>query len=166
MEAIKTINLTKKYKDLTAVDDVNLQIEQGELFALLGVNGAGKSTMVKMLSCLTRPTGGDAFVGGHSILREEAKVKAMIGVSPQETAVAENLSVKENLELICGIYGYSTEQTDARIKDLSSQFHLQDVLGKRAYKLSGGWKRKSAFAWRLSASPKSSSLTNPPWAWM
>ena len=161
MEAIKTINLTKKYKDLIAVDDVNLQIEQGELFALLGVNGAGKSTMVKMLSCLTRPTGGDAFVGGHSILREEAKVKAMTGVSPQETAVAENLSVKENLELICGIYGYSTEQTDARIKALSSQFHLQDVLGKRACKLSGGWKRKVSICMALISQPKILFLDEP-----
>ena len=110
MEAINTINLTKKYKDLVAVDQLNLQIEQGELFSLLGVNGAGKTTTIKMLSCLTKPTSGDAFVGGASIVRDELNVKRVIGVSPQETAVAPNLSVKENLELMCGIHGFSKEK--------------------------------------------------------
>ena len=111
MAAIKAINLTKKYKDLTAVDNLNLQIEQGELFSLLGVNGAGKTTAIKMLSCLTKPTSGDAYVGGSSIVKNEASVKSIIGVSPQETAVAPNLSVKENLELMCGIHGFSKEKS-------------------------------------------------------
>ena len=111
MLAIKTIDLTKKYKDLTAVDRLNLEIEQGELFSLLGINGAGKTTAIKMLSCLTRPTGGDALVLGSSIVENSEEVKAVIGVSPQETAVAPNLTVKENLELICGIHGFSKEKT-------------------------------------------------------
>ena len=100
MEAIKTVKLTKTYKDLTAVDQLDLAVEQGELFSLLGVNGAGKTTTIKMLSCLTKPTSGDAFLSGNSILSNTADVKKLIGVSPQETAVAPNLSVKENLELM------------------------------------------------------------------
>lgn len=109
MDAIKIVNLTKCYKDLTAVDKLNLQINQGELFSLLGINGAGKTTTIKMLSCLTSPTSGDAYIGGYSITGEELQVKGMIGVSPQETAVAPNLSVKENLELICTLHGFSKE---------------------------------------------------------
>ena len=94
MEVINTVNLTKKYKNLVAVDKLNLQIEHGELFSLLGVNGAGKTTTIKILSCLIKPTSGDAFVLGNSIVSDELKVKRVIGVSPQETAVAPNLSVK------------------------------------------------------------------------
>ena len=109
MDAIRTVNLTKKYKDVVAVDNLNLQITQGELFSLLGVNGAGKTTTIKMLSGLTKPTGGDALVGGFSIIAESSQIKRLIGVSPQETAVAPNLTVKENLELICGIHGFSKE---------------------------------------------------------
>ena len=106
MQAIKTIELVKRYKNIIAVDKLNLEIRQGELFSLLGVNGAGKTTTIKMLSCLTRPTDGDAVVGGYSITKESEQVKRLIGVSPQETAVAPNLSVKENLELICGVHGF------------------------------------------------------------
>ena len=111
MYAIKTANLGKRYKDVTAVDRLNLDIRRGELFSLLGVNGAGKTTTIKMLSCLARPTEGDAAVGGFSIVKEPERVKTLIGVSPQETAVAPNLSVEENLELICGIHGFSREKT-------------------------------------------------------
>ena len=107
MQAIKTTALVKRYKDLVAVDQLDLEVRQGELFSLLGVNGAGNTTTIKMLSCLTRPTGGDAFVGGYSVTKEPERVKMLIGVSPQETAVAPNLSVTENLELICGIHGFS-----------------------------------------------------------
>ena len=107
MQAIIARSLVKQYKTLTAVDNLNLEIRQGELFSLLGVNGAGKTTVIKMLSCLTKPTGGDAIVGGYSISKDAEQVKRLIGVSPQETAVAPNLSVKENMELICGIHGFS-----------------------------------------------------------
>ena len=124
MQEIKTIELVKQYKNLTAVDKLNLEIRQVELFSLLGVNGAGKTTVMKMLSCLTKPTDGDAIVGGYSITKEPEQVKRLIGVSPQETAVASNLSVKENLELICGIHGFSKEKTKAKIQELSEQFSL------------------------------------------
>ena len=161
MIAIKTIDLTKKYKDLVAVDQLNLQIEEGELFSLLGVNGAGKTTALKMLSCLTQPTSGDALVGGHSVIQSPTDVKAMIGVSPQETAVAPNLSVKENLALICGIHGFSKEQTQTKIRELSDQFDLQSVLSKKAGKLSGGWQRRVSIAMALISQPKVLFLDEP-----
>ena len=115
MQAIKTMGLVKQYKNLRAVDKLDLEIEQGELFSLLGVNGAGKTTTIKMLTCLTKPSDGDAIVGGYSIIKRPEKVKQLIGVSPQETAVASNLSVKENLELICGIHGFSKEKTEEKM---------------------------------------------------
>ena len=161
MQAIQTIGLVKQYKALTAVDQLNLEIRQGELFSLLGVNGAGKTTAIKMLSCLTNPTAGDAFVGGYSITKESQKVKALIGVSPQETAVAPNLSVKENLELICGIHRFSKETTKERIQDLSQQFSLEEVLHRKAGKLSGGFQRRVSIAMALISQPQILFLDEP-----
>ena len=161
MQAIKTTRLVKRYKNLTAVDRLCLDIRQGELFSLLGVNGAGKTTTIKMLSCLTKPTGGDAIVGGYSITKEPEKVKRLIGVSPQETAVAPNLSVKENLELICGIHGFSKEKTKAKIRELSEQFSLDSVLQRKAGKLSGGWQRRVSIAMALISEPKILFLDEP-----
>ena len=161
MQAIKTTKLVKRYKDLTAVDQLDLEISQGELFSLLGVNGAGKTTAIKMLSCLTKPTSGEAAVGGYSITKEPEQVKRLIGVSPQETAVAPNLSVEENLELICGIHGFSREKTQAKINELSAQFHLDSVLKRKAGKLSGGWQRRVSIAMALISEPQILFLDEP-----
>jgi ABC-2 type transport system ATP-binding protein len=161
MQEIKTTRLVKQYKNLTAVDKLDLEILQGELFSLLGVNGAGKTTAIKMLSCLTKPTSGDAIVGGYSITKEPEQVKRLIGVSPQETAVAPNLSVKENLELICGIHGFSKEKTVAKIQELSDQFSLGSVLLRKAGKLSGGWQRRVSIAMALISEPKILFLDEP-----
>ena len=161
MQAIKTTGLVKRYGRITAVDGLNLEICEGELFSLLGVNGAGKSTTVRMLSCLSKPTEGDAFVGGYSVTREPEKVKALIGVSPQETAVAPNLSVRENLELICGIHGFSKEKTAEKIGELSEQFSLDSILSRRACKLSGGWQRRVSIAMALISEPKILFLDEP-----
>lgn len=161
MHAIKTQELVKQYKTITAVDGLNLEICQGELFSLLGVNGAGKTTAIKMLSCLTRPTAGDAAVGGRSIIREPEQVKRLIGVSPQETAVAPNLSVQENLELICGIHGFSKGKTKEKIRELSRQFSLDSVLLRKAGKLSGGWQRRVSIAMALISEPKILFLDEP-----
>ena len=161
MPAIQTIGLTKQYKNLTAVDNLNLEIGQGELFSLLGINGAGKTTTIKMLSCLTKPTGGDALVGGYSVSKQPEQVKRLIGVSPQETAVAPNLSVKENLELICGIHGFSEEKTEGKIRELSEQFALDAVLRRKAGKLSGGWQRRVSIAMALISQPQILFLDEP-----
>ena len=161
MQEIKTVGLVKKYKNLTAVNKLNLEIHQGELFSLLGVNGAGKTTTIKMITCITKPTDGDAFVEGYSVTKQSEQVKRLIGVSPQETAVAPNLSVKENLELICGIHGFSKEKTKIRIKELSEQFTLDAVLGRKAGKLSGGWQRRVSIAMALISEPKILFLDEP-----
>ena len=161
MQAIKTIALTKRYKELTAVDKLDMEICRGELFSLLGVNGAGKTTAIKMLSGLTRPTAGDALVGGFSIGKEPEQVKRLIGVSPQETAVAPNLSVKENLELICGIHGFSGKKTEEKIRELTEQFSLDAVLQRRAGKLSGGWQRRVSIAMALISEPQILFLDEP-----
>ena len=161
MQAIRTMELVKQYKNLTAVDKLHLEIEQGELFSLLGINGAGKTTTIKMLSCLTKPTSGDAIVGGYSITKEPEQVKRLIGVSPQATAVAPNLSVKENLELICGIHGFSKEKTEAKIRELDRQFTLDAVLLKKAGKLSGGWQRRVSIVMALISEPQILFLDEP-----
>ena len=161
MQAIKTIGLVKKYKHLTAVDTLHLEIQQGELFSLLGVNGAGKTTTIKMLTGLTPPTEGEAFVGGYSITKESEQIKRLIGVSPQETAIAPNLSVKENLELICGIHGFSKNEIAKKIEKLSQQFTLDTVLYRKAGKLSGGWQRRVSIAMALISDPKILFLDEP-----
>ena len=161
MWAIQTVGLSKQYKGLTAVDGIDLNIGQGELFSLLGVNGAGKTTTIKMLTCLTKPLAGDALVGGYSIIKEPERVKQLIGVSPQETAVAPNLSVKENLELICGIHGFSKEKTTEKIRALSGQFGLGSVLQRKAGKLSGGWQRRVSIAMALICEPQILFLDEP-----
>lgn len=161
MQEIRTINLSKQYKDVMAVDDLNLEIRQGELFSLLGVNGAGKTTTIKMLTGLTKPSGGEALVAGYSIMKEAEKVKQLIGVSPQETAVAPNLTVEENLELICGIHSFSKEKTKQRIEELSKQFELRTVLRRKAGELSGGFKRRVSIAMALISEPEILFLDEP-----
>lgn len=161
MPAIKTVNLSKQYKNITAVDYMNLEINHGELFALLGVNGAGKTTAIKMLSGLTQPTGGDGYICGYSIKTQSQKVKKMIGVSPQETAVAPNLTVKENLQLICGIYGFSKDKTNAKTTALCQQLGLHSILHRKAGKLSGGYQRRLSIAMALICEPKILFLDEP-----
>ena len=161
MHAIQTTALTKRYKELTAVDGLDLEIRRGELYALLGVNGAGKTTAIRLLTGLTRPTSGDALVGGYSITKEREQVKRRIGVAPQETAIAPNLTVKENLELICGIYGFSKAKTASKIEELTDQFSLDSVLMRRAGKLSGGWQRRVSIAMALISEPELLFLDEP-----
>lgn len=161
MEAIKTFNLTKKYKDIVAVDNLNLTINKGELFSLLGINGAGKTTTIKMLSCLTKPSKGDAFIEGNSIITQQDKIKKIIGISPQENAIAPNLTVRENLELMCGIYNIEKEKIKEKILNFSELFKLTEVLNKKASKLSGGFKRRVSIAMALIADPKILFLDEP-----
>ena len=161
MEAIKTVSLTKRYSDVLAVDSLNLSVEQGELFALLGVNGAGKTTTIKMLSGLTIPTEGNAFLNGKSVISEPDEVKRLIAVSPQETAVAPGLSVKENLELMAGVHGLSRAGRDEKVRELSERLGLEKVMNKKAGKLSGGWQRRLSIGMALVSEPQILFLDEP-----
>ena len=161
MNAIEAKGLVKRYKNITAVDGLDLKIKRGELYALLGVNGAGKTTAIKILSCLTTPSHGDASVGGYSIRKEPRQVRALIGVSPQESAVAPNLTVRENLELMARIHGFSGEKTRDKITELTTQFTLQSVLERKAGKLSGGWQRRVSIAMALISQPQILFLDEP-----
>ena len=161
MDAIRIDGLTKKYKDVIAVDNLSLSIQKGELFSLLGVNGAGKTTTIKMLSCLTLPTSGDAFLNGKSICKDTNAVKSLIAVSPQETAVAPGLSVRENLALMCGVHGFTTNKQDAKIAELTEMLGLEPVSKKKAGKLSGGWQRRLSIAMALISEPEILFLDEP-----
>ena len=161
MEAIKIVDISKKYKDVVAVDELSLSIEEGELFSLLGLNGAGKTTTIKMLSCLTKPSGGEAFLLGKSITKDCREAKSLIAVSPQETAVAPGLSVRENLELMCGVHGFSKEKRNAKIRELSELLGLNSVSTKRARGLSGGFQRRLSIAMALISDPKILFLDEP-----
>lgn len=161
MTAIKITNLSKTYKTKKAVDNLNLTVNKGELLALLGVNGAGKTTIIKMLSCLTKPSNGDAVLLGNSILDSPIKVKEIINVSPQETAVAPNLSVRENLELICGIYGYDSKKAREKTDKIINEFSLIEIENDKAKTLSGGWQRRLSIAMALITEPKILFLDEP-----
>lgn len=161
MDAVRIEGLTKRYKDVTAVDNLSLTVKNGELMSLLGVNGAGKTTLIKMLSCLARPTTGEAFLNGKSIISESNDVKRMIAVSPQETAVASGLSVRENLELMCGIYGFDREKRESKIKELTELLDLSSVIHKKSGKLSGGWQRRLSIAMALISEPEILFLDEP-----
>lgn len=146
---------------MTAVDSLCLTVLKGELFSLLGVNGAGKTTTVKMLTCLTRPTSGDAELFSKSIVRESDEVKKLIGVSPQETAVAPNLTVRENMEFMCKIHGFKKDKTKCKINEMIEIFDLKDVLSKKAGKLSGGWQRRLSIALGIITEPEILFLDEP-----
>ena len=144
MIAIKTKKLTKKFKDKVAVNEVDLNIKRGEIFALLGVNGAGKTTTIKMLSGLILPTSGEIIIENMNMKKDVFKIKEILNVSPQETAIAPNLTVKENLEFMAGVY--QIKDKEKKINELIKQFKLDDVLNKKAKTLSGGWQRKVSVA--------------------
>ena len=161
MAAIKTDNLTKVYKDVVAVDNLNLEIEEGELFALLGVNGAGKTTTIKMLSTLTKPTSGEAYVFGYSVQNESDKIKEIIDISMQETAIARKLTVEENIEFYARLSGQSKSEIKATKAYILKTFELNQVAKKAAAKLSGGWQRKLSIALALVTNPKILFLDEP-----
>lgn len=161
MDAIKTIDLTKRYGDLIAVDNLNLTIKEGELFGLLGLNGAGKTTTIKMLSCLLASTSGDALVNNLSINKESNDIKKIINVSPQETAVAPNLTVKENLLFISEIYGFNEFEALKKSDEMCKKFKLESVYNKKAKKLSGGIMRRLSIAMSLITDPKILFLDEP-----
>lgn len=160
MDAIKAVNLTKKYKDKTAVDGINLTVKEGECLALLGVNGAGKTSTLRMLSCLSTPTEGEAEIMGFSIKSEKDQVKKLVGISTQDTAIAENLTVEENLYFMAGLY-LDKDNMENRVEKMIEMFHLEEVRTKRGKTLSGGWKRKISIAMAIIGEPKVLFLDEP-----
>ncbi len=161
MYAIETKGLTKKYKDVTAVDGLDLRVNKGELFSLLGLNGAGKTTTIKILTCLTEKTAGKVYLQGKNIEENLSLIKSFVAVSPQETAVAMGLTVYENLALMCGIYGFSKDKKEKKIKELTHLLGMESVVNKKAAKLSGGWQRRLSIALSLISEPEILFLDEP-----
>lgn len=159
--AIKIEGLTKRYKDVTAVEGLNLEISEGELFSLLGVNGAGKTTTIKMLSTLVKPTSGDATIFGYSVLRDEEKIKEIIDISMQETAIARKLTVEENIEFYGRLSGQDKAELNEVKKVIYEAFGFEKIAKKQASKLSGGWQRKLSIALALISKPKILFLDEP-----
>ena len=159
MFAIETTNLTKKFKDKIVVDNLNLQIKQGELFSLLGTNGAGKTTTIKMLTTLLSSTDGQILINGLNIKNDAQKIKNIINMSPQETAIAPNLTVEENLEFMAGVYQIKNKKE--KIDSLIKTFKLDEVLKQKAKTLSGGWQRKVSIAISLINDPQILFLDEP-----
>ena len=159
MDAIEIKNLTKKFKDKVAVNNINLEVKKGELFALLGTNGAGKTTTITMISTLIMPTDGEINVLGYDTKKDYMKIREKLNVSPQETAIAPNLSVKENLEFMAGVY--KIKDKDIKINELIKMFKLEEVLKQKAKTLSGGWQRKVSIAIALINNPQILFLDEP-----
>lgn len=158
MNIITIDNVCKNYKSKKALDNVSLSIKQGELFGLLGVNGAGKTTLIKILCGLTRKTSGTITINNFNLDKEIDKIKEIIDISPQETSVANNLTVKENLEFFANIYNNNDVKTINEIIDI---FNLNEVLNQRAKSLSGGYKRRLSIAIALISKPKILFLDEP-----
>lgn len=159
MYEIETVELTKKFKNKVAVNKLNLNIKKGELFSLLGTNGAGKTTTIKMLTTLIEPTSGNIKISGLDSKVNKQKIRERINVSPQETAIALNLSVKENLEFMAGVY--QIENSKEKINELINMFNLNEVLNKKSKTLSGGWKRRVSIAVSLINNPQILFLDEP-----
>ncbi len=159
-DAIVTHGLTKRYKEKTAVNGVSFNVEEGKLVALLGVNGAGKTTSIRMLTCLSKPSDGTAEVFGHDVVKEADAVKHLVGISTQDTAVAENLTVKENLEFMASLY-LEKERIAGAVSEAVKAFGLEEFVNKKAKHLSGGWKRKLSIAMAIIGEPKILFLDEP-----
>lgn len=159
--AIEVQSLTKKYDKRTVVDNVTFSINAGELFGLLGVNGAGKTTLIKMLSCLIKPSNGDAKLLGKNITQHPEQVHQLIAVSPQETAIAPNLTVRENLELMAGIQGLNKVNRKRKADEIIMRFSLQPYENQRSKTLSGGWQRRLSLAMALISEPQILFLDEP-----
>lgn len=152
-------DLTKKYKDVVAVSNLNIKIKKGEIFSLLGTNGAGKTTTIKILSTLLLPTNGEVKINNLDLIKDKMKIKEIINISPQETAIAPNLTVLENLEFMAGIYQIKNKKE--KIDTLIKTFNLEEVLNKKAKNLSGGYQRKLSIAISLINDPQILFLDEP-----
>ena len=156
---IEIINISKKFGELTAVDGVSFTVKDKECFSLLGFNGAGKTTLINLLTTCLKPTSGSATINGYDIVKDEQKIKPIINIAPQEIAVAKNLTVKENLELIADLYG--VENRDKAIDEIIEEFGLAEKAGIQAKKLSGGQLKRLSIALAVITRPQILFLDEP-----
>lgn len=161
MIAIETRNITKAYGEIKAVDEVSIIVNKGEVYTVLGMNGAGKSTLIKMLCGLVKPTSGEGLILGYNLIKETGKVKKVIAVSPQETAIAFNLTVYENLELMAGLNGFTKKERKGKVNEMMDIFSLEPYSKKRSKELSGGWQRRLSIAMALVSEPDILFLDEP-----
>lgn len=161
MNAIEIKALSKSFKTRKAVDSLTLSVEEGTVFGLLGQNGAGKTTTIKMLCGLLTPTDGDALINGISVVSNPHEVKKNIGISPQETAVAKNLTVIENLEFIAEVYGAKKGEAKEKAEKMLERFSLSERAKDKAKSLSGGMERRLSIAMALQSEPKVLFLDEP-----
>lgn len=161
MIAIETQNLSKAYGDMKAVDNVSITIKQGEVYSLLGMNGAGKSTLIKMLCGLVKPTSGKGYILGHDLIKDTDQIKNVIAVSPQETAIAPNLTVYENLDLMAALNGFTKSERKRKVDEMMSRFSLVPFSKQRSKELSGGWQRQLSIAMALVSEPDILFLDEP-----
>lgn len=151
--AIKAVNLTKRFGERAAVDQLNLEIEQGELYALLGDNGAGKTTTLNMLTTLLKPSSGDFYICDFDGIKQSEEVKGLFSIVSQDIAIYSELTAYENLRFIASLYGLSKEETDTRIKELLSEADLSDRANDLVNTFSGGMQRKLTIAGALLHNP-------------
>lgn len=161
MDAIKVSNLTKKFKNVLAVNNISFNVKEGEIFGVLGLNGAGKTTTIKMMSGLTRPTSGNIKVFDYDIYKDINKIKSIIGVSPQESAIANNLTVKENIELMASLYFKDKAKIKNNTERVINNLGLESYINRRAKTLSGGYKRRLSIAMALVTNPRILFLDEP-----
>lgn len=161
MDAIEVSNLTKQFKNVLAVNNISFNVKEGEIFGVLGLNGAGKTTTIKMMSGLTRPTSGNIKVFDYDIYKDINKIKSIIGVSPQESAIANNLTVKENIELMASLYFKDKAKIKNNTERVINNLGLESYINRRAKTLSGGYKRRLSIAMALVTNPRILFLDEP-----
>jgi len=161
MDAVVVEEVTKKYGDIVALDEVSLTVKEGEIYGLLGPNGAGKTTLMEIIVGLRKPDSGKVFVMGTDVLEEPSKVGVLVGFNPQETMLYDNLTGLENLEFIASLYSLSKEEFRERLKVLTELLELEEILSRRAGKLSGGQRRRISLAASLLHDPSVIILDEP-----
>lgn len=161
MKAIEARCLSKAYKGCAVVENLSFEVMTGEVFSLLGMNGAGKTTTIRMLTGITTPDAGEACICGHSIRNGSGEARRLIGVSPQESAVAPKLTVRENLEFAAEIHGCARSEARIRVQGMLARMDMEAIAGKAAGKLSGGWQRRLSVGMALMTEPKVLFLDEP-----
>ncbi|AME06585.1 ABC transporter ATP-binding protein [Bacillus siamensis] len=158
---LELTDLTKKYGDFTAVNHISLRVEKGEIFGLLGPNGAGKSTTVSMISTVLSPTDGTICINGMSLQKQPAAIKKVMGIVPQEIALYQALSAKDNLAFFGSLYGLSGKELDKRVDEVLDIIELKEQRNQRVSEFSGGMKRRVNIGAALMNEPKLFILDEP-----